>query len=95
MKDIKDSYERENLASEEKAINAIKTNSKAFFKYANQKRKVRSRIGPLMTNSGELTENAREMADILSHQYESVFSITQEEQKIKNGSDFFMDTGSR
>jgi len=61
---IKESYKDESEAIETKAIEAIGKNSKVFFKYANQRRKVKSRIGPLLTGNTH-TQDAQEMADIL------------------------------
>ena len=55
------------------AINDIKNNPQSFFKYANSSRSTKSTIGPL--KSGTTFQNGpKQMADILSQQYESVFS---------------------
>ena len=58
---------------EKKALENIKSNPQAFFKYANSSRSVRSKIGPLQTGE-TYTSNPKKMADILSYQYKSVFS---------------------
>ena len=48
-----------------------------FFKYANSKRKTQTKIGPLQTTSKGITKlesGHKEMAEILSSQYQSVFT---------------------
>ena len=58
---------------ETKVINEIKNNPKAFFKYANSNKESRMKIGPL--KSGVTFESGpKKMADILSNQYQGVFS---------------------
>ena len=58
---------------EKRAVSDIKSNPKAFFKYANSSRSTNSNIGPL--KSGTTFQNGpKQMADILSQQYESAFS---------------------
>jgi len=60
---------------EKKAIEAIKDNVKFFYSYANKKRKIKSRIGPLINKSTKkMTTDSKEMAEILADQYDSVFS---------------------
>ena len=59
---------------EEKAIKAIKVNSKYFFSYVRSKAKIKSKIGPLLNKDGKLTNNNQEMTEILSNQYTKVFS---------------------
>jgi len=60
---------------EEKAISAIKKNSKYFFSYAKKFAKTNKPIGPLLNRNQEYTASSKEMADLLSDQYGSVFSI--------------------
>ena len=59
---------------EDKAVQAIKSNSKYFFSYAKKKSKIKMKIGPLLDQTGKLTQNKKEMSEILSQQYASVFS---------------------
>ena len=59
---------------ERRIINDIKNNPKAFYKYANSTKESKIMIGPL--KSGHTFESGhRQMANILSDQYLSVFSI--------------------
>ena len=68
---------------ERRAIEAIRTNSKAFFRYANRKRKMRETIGPLRIGKGEdYTSDPKKMAEILSAQYSSVFSDPQDHANL-------------
>ena len=60
---------------EQLAVKAIKSNSKFFFSYAKQYSTVRSKIGPLLNDKNEYTNSSFEMANILSKQYSSVFSL--------------------
>ena len=65
---------------EERIIKDIKTNTKAFFKYANRKKKGRSTIGPLKNENGVGFErDSKRMAQMLSDQYKSVFSTPKED----------------
>ena len=70
---ISESHLNELKRNEEKAIEAIRSNSKFFFKYAKQKAETRTEIGPLRRGS-ELVCEPSEMSEILRRQYESVFS---------------------
>jgi hypothetical protein len=72
--EIKQSYDEEEQRNEEKASSNIKMNSKAFFSYANRKKTIRSKIGPLNSSSRGLEDGPKKMAEILSLQYKSVFS---------------------
>ena len=73
-KDLQKSFKKSDMYMEDKAVKAIKSNSKYFFSYAKKKSKIRSKIGPLLDKLGNLTSNNKEMAEILSQQYVSVFS---------------------
>ena len=67
------SHINEQERQEEEAVQAIRTNSKFFFKYAKKKSEIRTAIGPL--KRGEvLIGDPAEMSEILRVQYESVFS---------------------
>ena len=59
---------------EQRAVKAIKTNSKYFFAYAKQFSSTRSKVGPLLDELKEYTSSSPKMANILSTQYSSVFS---------------------
>ena len=91
-KEIRKSYEEENAETENRALAAIEKNPKAFFKFANSKRKMKSNTGPLMKKDNTLTDSSQEMANILLQQYESVFNKTCVSHKIKDVQTFFMET---
>jgi len=74
-KKLKASYVNDRGKQEQAAIGAIKRNPKFFFSYANKLSKVRSSIGPLLLDHRNTTSSPKEMAEILSDQYVSVFSI--------------------
>ncbi|XP_066936771.1 uncharacterized protein [Clytia hemisphaerica] len=73
-KDLQKSFRDSKCYVENIAINSIKKNSKYFFAYARKKAKIKTKIGPLLNTNGELTQRSKEMAEILSRQYVSVFS---------------------
>ncbi|XP_066935006.1 uncharacterized protein [Clytia hemisphaerica] len=72
-KDLQKSFRDSKCYVENIAINSIKKNSKYFFAYARKKAKIKTKIGPLLNTNGELTQRSKEMAEILSRQYVSVF----------------------
>ena len=60
---------------EEDAAKSIEGNPGMFFKYAKNDKELRSKIGPLKKGDGTGYErDPKRMAEILSKQYESVFS---------------------
>ena len=73
-KRIMDSHDRERKENESKAIEKITNNSKYFFSYASKFSTAKSKIGPLINNAGKLVDDNKEMSEILSEQYSSVFS---------------------
>ena len=86
-KDLQKSFKDSKCYVENKAINSIKKNSKYFFAYARKKAKVKTKIGPLLNANGELTQRSKEMAEILSRQYVTVFSVPKPENIMQNDSD--------
>ena len=70
---LQKSYKSSSEFIENKAINAIKRNSKYFFSYAKTFSKVKNKIGPLLRKN-ILISDPKQMAEILSEQYSSVFS---------------------
>ena len=74
QKMIIESQECSRRYQENKAIDAIKKNSKYFFSYVNKLSKVKTKVGPLCTKDGLYTSDSKEMADILSEQFSSVYS---------------------
>ena len=73
-KDLQKSHQNSASFIEGKAVDAIRTNSKYFYSYAKKKSKTKSKIGPLLNKDNKLTNNSKEMADLLSNQYATVFS---------------------
>lgn len=71
---IQDSLKRQSEFEEQKAVESIKRNSKYFFTYANKFSKVKTGIGPLKDLADRIINCPRKMAEILSEQYQSVFS---------------------
>lgn len=76
---IKESHMEELKREENKAIDAIKLNSKFFFKYADKKKTMRAGIGPLKKD-GQLVSDPAEMSELLREHYETVFSAPLEEE---------------
>ena len=76
---LQNSYTRSNDYQEQKAIDAIKRNPKYFFSYVKKFSKTKSAIGPLKDQDGNYISDSKDMANILSTQYSSVFSIPQNE----------------
>ena len=77
---------------EEKLANNIKSNTKSFFAYANSKRKINKKIGPLKDDSKKVIENNKCAADHLNRYFVSVFveedlSNMPVPNKMFNGSD--------
>ena len=73
-KKLQKSFQDSATFQESKAVNAIKKNPKYFFAYANKKSKTKSKVGPLYNAVNQLTNNSKEMAELLSKQYTTVFS---------------------
>lgn len=81
-KKLQKSFRESSASMEHKAVNAIKANSKYFYSYVKKNSKVSSKVGPLINQQGELTNNNKEMADILSQQYAKVFSKPKDQPPI-------------
>ncbi|PKU34089.1 rna-directed dna polymerase from mobile element jockey-like [Limosa lapponica baueri] len=52
----------------------VKKNKKGFYRYINQKRKVKGNVPPVMSNSGELVSTDEEKAEVLNNFFASVFT---------------------
>ena len=76
---IKQSIINEEKQKEEEALRKIKINPRAFYSYANRKRKCKCRIGPLIDHNGNLQSDLKTMSDLLQEQYVKVFSEPDEE----------------
>ena len=86
-KKLQSSYCQSRKNSEDKAIGAIKRNSKYFFSYAKKFSCVRTGVGPLIDATGKLVTCAKEMAEILTSQYRSVWSEPKE--KLQEATELF------
>ena len=60
---------------EKRIARDTKTNPKQFFTYIRAKKKVKSNIGPLRDETGELTQDRKNMAGILNRNFASVFTV--------------------
>ena len=81
---IKQSIKDEVLRKEQEAISKIKVNPRAFYSYANQKRKKKVRIGPLVDSNGNLQADPKIMADLMQQQYVKVFSKPSTDKEAKS-----------
>ncbi|PKU49591.1 rna-directed dna polymerase from mobile element jockey-like [Limosa lapponica baueri] len=52
----------------------IKKNKKGFYRYINQKRKVKENVPPLLSSNGELVSTEEEKAEVLNNFFASVFT---------------------
>ena len=68
--------------NEEAAIQAIKSNPKAFYKYAKKFAKSKSSIKLLTKKDGSVTSDSEEIANLLQNQFTSVFSDTNASCKV-------------
>lgn len=71
--EVKSSIQRDTLSHECLVASKVKSNPKAFYSYANTKRKVPSKIGPFCINNTTIADN-REMAEELRLQFEKVYT---------------------
>ena len=82
------SHRAESENQEKRALKAIKKNSKYFFTYARSKSTIKTSIGPFMSGNDQI-EDPREKAELLRKQFESVFTISQdnisEQESVRNG----------
>jgi len=53
----------------------IKSNPKHFYAYVRSKTKTKDRIGPLMNNTGTLTNDDKAMSEVLNEYFASVFTV--------------------
>ena len=58
-KNLQSSHQGSATHIEEKAVEAIRSNSKFFFAYAKKKSKVKTNIGPLLDENNNLTSNSK------------------------------------
>ena len=60
---------------ETKLANNIKKDSKSFFSYVNNKKKLVKKIGPLKKLNGDVVKDNEESVNIINEYFSSVFSI--------------------
>ena len=63
---------------ERKVAECRKTNPKMFYSFVNRVKKVRSKIGPLRNDEGEIVSDYMEMSNVLNKQYASVFTSSED-----------------
>ena len=73
--DLQKSYKQQTCEEERIAVDAIKVNPKHFYVYAKKKLKTPSQIGPFINDDGEYIDHPKGLADMLSDQFSSVFSV--------------------
>ena len=88
-KKLQKSYKDEKLEMENKAVSAIKKNSKYFFSYVRKFSKIFTGIGPFIDASKNIITCSAQMAEMLSEQYRSVFSVPKE--RLKPPEEIFTD----
>ena len=71
---LQDSFTLSSTIQENKAIQAIKRNPKYFFTYIKKFSKTKPSVGPLLNADQQFVVDNKDMADIRSNQYWSVFS---------------------
>ena len=84
-KDLQTSYKTQNEMEERKAVDAIKDNPKFFYSYAKDKHKLPSTVGPFLDEAGRYVSDPRKLANMLSIQYKSVFSMPTQVQSNHSG----------
>ena len=85
-KELKMSYDEQGRSEENKVVNAMKSNPKAFFAYGRARQKTKAKVGPFLDpDTGIPNPDPDYAAHILSEQYSSVFT----EYMVDNLEDFF------
>ena len=71
---IRDAIKEEAVRNENRALEKIKSNPRAFYTYHKSKSKTYTSIGPLLDEANRLQSDPQKMSNILQHQYLKVFS---------------------
>ena len=71
---IKESINNQNQQRQNIAVDRIKSNPRYFYSFARENNKLKSTVGPLLNEEGDLIHDPELMANILQQQYSSVFS---------------------
>ena len=70
---------------EDKVVNAMKTNIKAFFAYGKSRQKTKAKVGPFLDpDTGIPNPDPDYAASILSEQYSSVFTQPRPDYLVDN-----------
>lgn len=88
-KNLQLSHGKERADKEAWAIDNIKSNPRAFYKFAKETASVHCRIGPLLEKDGALTGNPKRISEILNDQFKSVFTPPLGHFQVSNPTDFF------
>lgn len=76
--DIRESIIQEQRYREEKAVGKVKSNPKYFYSYAKKFSRQKQNISMLFDKSNEICTHPKQIAEILSKQFKSVFSNPEE-----------------
>ncbi len=75
---IKESHERKIWREEKAAVEKIKSDPTAFYNFARSRSRAPAQVGPLSLPDGSHTSDPSTMAETLSTQYSSVFTVPRE-----------------
>ena len=87
--ELKDSLTKLRTNKENKVLPEIKQDPATFYSYARTFSKDRTEIGPLMDSNENLVSDSKKMAEMLSHQYSSMFSTPSSDIKREELIDYF------
>ena len=63
------------FAYEKKIANGSKKNPKPFYTYINNSRKIKSKVGPLKDENGQLLDDDLDQANLLNRTYAAAFTV--------------------
>jgi len=72
---VKREIRKAKINYEEEIAKNAKNNPKKFYKYINNKKELKSGIGPLANETGELVSDNKIMADTLNNYFSTVFTV--------------------
>ena len=87
--ELDDEYKKRAMKEENGAIEKIKKNPKFFYSYAKKKSKSPNQVGPSLKPDGSTTKDAKEKAETLRIQYETMFSKPDLQWKVEDPNVFF------
>ena len=87
---LKSSYDKQGWEEENKVVNEMKTNVKAFYAYGRARQKTKAKVGPFLDPvTGVPNSDPDYAAKVLSEQYSSVFTSPRPEYLVDNLEEFF------